>query len=260
MPHRAARPPRGARTFLPMTTRSCCFQREPSEPGLSARKMRFASDKLNGRSAKNVLAPSASAVRPSVPVVGGIAGLCARRARALANRARPLGYSCRAGAAHVEAAAQSHALLTHAAVAGRASAGTTTTALGGAQSDGTQKKAGSPRPVKVASSATRALAGNGFLRLHAAVHTPRFLSSGRGMSRRRERERERVWVAPPAPELECSVCTDVFTDPVTLACGHTFCRACAVQWFDAPAKRGPLRRAAPKAPSPSRLSCRRRTR
>ena len=62
------------------------------------------------------------------------------------------------------------------------------------------------------------------------------------MSRRREREPERVWVAPPAPHLECSVCTEPFTDPVTLACGHTFCRACAVQWFNTPAKRCPVAR------------------
>ena len=53
------------------------------------------------------------------------------------------------------------------------------------------------------------------------------------MSHRRGREPPRVWAAEPAPELECIVCEDVFTDPVTLACGHTFCRACAVHWFNA---------------------------
>ena len=62
------------------------------------------------------------------------------------------------------------------------------------------------------------------------------------MSRRREREPERVWVVAPARELECSVCADAFMDPVTLACGHTFCRACAVGWFDSPAKRCPTAR------------------
>ena len=56
------------------------------------------------------------------------------------------------------------------------------------------------------------------------------------------REPERVWVTPPAPDLMCSVCTEVFTDPVTLACGHSFCRACAVSWFDASAKRCPVAR------------------
>ena len=62
------------------------------------------------------------------------------------------------------------------------------------------------------------------------------------MSRRRERETEPVWVSPPAPDLFCSVCSEVFTDPVTLACGHTFCRACAVSWFTAPAKLCPAAR------------------
>ena len=62
------------------------------------------------------------------------------------------------------------------------------------------------------------------------------------MSRRREREPERVWVTAPAAGLECSVCTEVFTDPVTLACGHTFCRACALSWFTMPAKLCPVAR------------------
>ena len=62
------------------------------------------------------------------------------------------------------------------------------------------------------------------------------------MSRRREREAEPVWVSPPAPDLFCSVCSEVFADPVTLACGHTFCRACAVSWFTAPAKLCPAAR------------------
>ena len=69
------------------------------------------------------------------------------------------------------------------------------------------------------------------------------------MSRRREREPARVWVDKPAPELECSFCLDVFTDPVMLACGHTFCRACAVRWFNAPAKRCPVARCAASANS-----------
>ena len=62
------------------------------------------------------------------------------------------------------------------------------------------------------------------------------------MSRRREREAERVFVTPPGAGLECSVCTEVFTDPVTLACGHTFCRGCAVSWFTSSAKRCPSAR------------------
>jgi hypothetical protein len=63
------------------------------------------------------------------------------------------------------------------------------------------------------------------------------------MSRRREREPPVcVWVTPPVPDLVCTVCTEVFTDPVALACGHAFCRACAVRWFDSPAKRCPVAR------------------
>jgi WD40 repeat protein len=69
------------------------------------------------------------------------------------------------------------------------------------------------------------------------------------MSRRREREPERVWVTAPAAGLECSVCTEVFTDPVTLACGHTFCRGCAVRWFTSPAKRCPAARCPASAKS-----------
>jgi hypothetical protein len=68
------------------------------------------------------------------------------------------------------------------------------------------------------------------------------------MLRRREHEPpECVWVAPPPPDLECSVCSEVFTDPVTLACGHTFCRACAAAWFTSPAKRCPVARCAASA-------------
>uniref|UniRef100_A0A8C5PSF4 RING-type domain-containing protein n=1 Tax=Leptobrachium leishanense TaxID=445787 RepID=A0A8C5PSF4_9ANUR len=28
------------------------------------------------------------------------------------------------------------------------------------------------------------------------------------------------------PELTCSFCLNIFTDPVTLPCGHSFCRTC----------------------------------
>jgi len=49
-------------------------------------------------------------------------------------------------------------------------------------------------------------------------------------------------VVPPDPDLECSVCLEVFTDPVSLLCGHTFCRQCAVTWFAEPGKLCPLAR------------------
>ena len=29
-----------------------------------------------------------------------------------------------------------------------------------------------------------------------------------------------------AKQLECAVCLDIFDDPVTITCGHTFCRGC----------------------------------
>ncbi|KAL0157537.1 hypothetical protein M9458_045613, partial [Cirrhinus mrigala] len=31
---------------------------------------------------------------------------------------------------------------------------------------------------------------------------------------------------PLNEELQCSICLDVFTDPVTTPCGHNFCRTC----------------------------------
>ena len=46
-----------------------------------------------------------------------------------------------------------------------------------------------------------------------------------------------MFVAPP-PHLVCSVCHEAFDDPVTLNCGHAYCRACAVLWF----QRGPSAR------------------
>ncbi|XP_067237708.1 E3 ubiquitin-protein ligase TRIM39-like [Chanodichthys erythropterus] len=37
---------------------------------------------------------------------------------------------------------------------------------------------------------------------------------------------------PLNEELQCSVCLDVFTDPVTVPCGHNFCKSCLNQCWD----------------------------
>ena len=51
------------------------------------------------------------------------------------------------------------------------------------------------------------------------------------------------------------MCNDVFTDPVTLACGHTYCRACAVRWFTNSARRCPVcRRPETAGSNPATLS------
>uniref|UniRef100_A0A1B8Y1B6 Uncharacterized protein n=1 Tax=Xenopus tropicalis TaxID=8364 RepID=A0A1B8Y1B6_XENTR len=33
-------------------------------------------------------------------------------------------------------------------------------------------------------------------------------------------------------ELSCSICTNIYTDPVSLPCGHNFCRGCIVRTWD----------------------------
>ncbi|KAL1277774.1 hypothetical protein QQF64_024447 [Cirrhinus molitorella] len=37
---------------------------------------------------------------------------------------------------------------------------------------------------------------------------------------------------PLTEELQCSVCLDVFTNPVTIPCGHNFCKSCLNQCWD----------------------------
>ncbi|XP_077064941.1 E3 ubiquitin-protein ligase TRIM39-like [Siphateles boraxobius] len=37
---------------------------------------------------------------------------------------------------------------------------------------------------------------------------------------------------PLAEELQCSICLDVFTDPVSTPCGHNFCKSCLNQCWD----------------------------
>uniref|UniRef100_A0A671T4Z6 Uncharacterized protein n=1 Tax=Sinocyclocheilus anshuiensis TaxID=1608454 RepID=A0A671T4Z6_9TELE len=39
-------------------------------------------------------------------------------------------------------------------------------------------------------------------------------------------------IGPLAEELQCSVCLEVFTDPVSTPCGHNFCKSCLSQCWD----------------------------
>ncbi|XP_018431002.1 PREDICTED: E3 ubiquitin/ISG15 ligase TRIM25-like [Nanorana parkeri] len=44
--------------------------------------------------------------------------------------------------------------------------------------------------------------------------------------------------AYPRAELECSVCLNIYTDPVTLRCGHNFCRDCIGRVMDTQERSG----------------------
>ncbi|XP_050960305.1 E3 ubiquitin/ISG15 ligase TRIM25-like, partial [Labeo rohita] len=37
---------------------------------------------------------------------------------------------------------------------------------------------------------------------------------------------------PLTEELQCSICLDVFTDPVSTPCGHNFCKTCVYKYWD----------------------------
>uniref|UniRef100_A0A8C2KN80 Uncharacterized protein n=1 Tax=Cyprinus carpio TaxID=7962 RepID=A0A8C2KN80_CYPCA len=39
-------------------------------------------------------------------------------------------------------------------------------------------------------------------------------------------------LGPLTEELQCSICLDVFTDPVTAPCGHNFCKTCLNKYWD----------------------------
>ena len=39
------------------------------------------------------------------------------------------------------------------------------------------------------------------------------------------------FVTEPPEQYKCAICTDVFCDPVTTRCGHTYCRACITEWL-----------------------------
>lgn len=40
--------------------------------------------------------------------------------------------------------------------------------------------------------------------------------------------------------LTCGVCLDLFLNPCTLPCGHTFCKACLLLWFASNAIKCPV--------------------
>ncbi|XP_067267578.1 zinc finger protein RFP-like isoform X2 [Chanodichthys erythropterus] len=54
-------------------------------------------------------------------------------------------------------------------------------------------------------------------RKQSIEHTPPWMSSSSG---------------PLTEELQCSICLDVFTDPVTTPCGHNFCKTCLNKCWD----------------------------
>lgn len=41
---------------------------------------------------------------------------------------------------------------------------------------------------------------------------------------------------PVICKLQCSICQDVFTDPVTTPCGHNFCSTCLKKWWNSSQK------------------------
>ncbi|KAK9958085.1 hypothetical protein ABG768_012264 [Culter alburnus] len=55
-------------------------------------------------------------------------------------------------------------------------------------------------------------------------------------TRRQSREDEPPWMSsssgPLTEELQCSICLDVFTDPVSTPCGHNFCKICLNKCWD----------------------------
>eukprot|EP00922_Rhytidocystis_sp_ex-Travisia-forbesii_P035575 GHVS01052805.1.p1 GENE.GHVS01052805.1~~GHVS01052805.1.p1 ORF type:complete len:259 (+),score=19.30 GHVS01052805.1:263-1039(+) len=45
-----------------------------------------------------------------------------------------------------------------------------------------------------------------------------------------------------APEISCAVCLEIYTAPVTLQCGHSFCRMCLTSCYTCPLCRGSTQR------------------
>ncbi|KAL0198279.1 hypothetical protein M9458_006819 [Cirrhinus mrigala] len=55
------------------------------------------------------------------------------------------------------------------------------------------------------------------------------------LPKQREAWRQSLDIPPSGPlteELQCSVCLDVFTDPVSTPCRHNFCKSCLNQCWD----------------------------
>ncbi|XP_062371910.1 E3 ubiquitin-protein ligase TRIM39-like [Sardina pilchardus] len=44
-----------------------------------------------------------------------------------------------------------------------------------------------------------------------------------------------AWRLMSEEQFQCSICLDVFVNPVTISCGHTFCQTCVTQYWDSTA-------------------------
>lgn len=59
----------------------------------------------------------------------------------------------------------------------------------------------------------------------------------------------------PEEDLTCPICCDIFTDPVLLACSHSFCRSCLKRCWDTGLRECPVcRKKASKSSAPSNLA------
>ncbi|XP_020496603.1 zinc-binding protein A33 [Labrus bergylta] len=59
----------------------------------------------------------------------------------------------------------------------------------------------------------------------------------------------------PEEDLTCPICCDIFTDPVLLACSHSFCRSCLRRCWDNGLRECPVcRKRASKSSAPSNLA------
>lgn len=59
----------------------------------------------------------------------------------------------------------------------------------------------------------------------------------------------------PEEDLTCPICCDIFTDPVLLACSHSFCRSCLKRYWDSGLRECPVcRKRVSKSCTPSNLA------